>query len=79
MDEYKSSVYSSTQNKYYQNWVQNQQKNNEIYRNNMMLTLSGGILSESMMGEKYIIAKTPLKDGYQLIDKKEICYYMKMN
>ena len=70
MDEYKSSVYSSTQNKYYQNWVQNQQKNNEIYRNNMMLTLSGGILSESMMGEKYIIAKTPLKDGYQLIDKK---------
>lgn len=70
MDEYKSSVYSSTQNKYYQTWVQREQKNNEIYRNNMMLTLSGGVLSQSMMGEKHIISKTPLKDGYQLIDKK---------
>ena len=56
--------------KYYQTWVQKEQKNNEIYRNNMMLTLSGGVLSQSMMGEKYIISKTPLKDGYQLIDKK---------
>ena len=26
MDEYKSSVYSSTQNKYYQTWVQREQK-----------------------------------------------------
>ena len=70
MEEYKSSIYSSTQNKAYQNWVQKMQKNNEIYRNNMMLTLSGGILSESMMGEKYMITNTSLKDGYQLLDKK---------
>ena len=72
--EYKSSVYASTQNKEYQTWVQQKQKNNQIYRNNMMLTLAGNPISEAMMGEKYIVTTNKLKDGYELVDKKGKLY-----
>lgn len=72
--EYKSSVYTSTQNKEYQTWAQRKQKNNQIYRNNMMLTLAGNPISEAMMGEKYIVTTHKLKDGYELIDKKGKLY-----
>ena len=74
MKEYKSSVYASTQNREYQTWVQQEQKTNQIYRNNMMLTLAGNPISEAMMGEKYVITTHKLNDGYQLIDKKGKLY-----
>lgn len=70
MKEYKSSVYSSTQNSNYQNWLQKTQKNNQPYRNNMILSPAGNTLSEAMMGEKYIISTKMLKDGYNLVSKK---------
>lgn len=74
MKEYKSSVYASTQNKEYQTWVQKEQKSNQAYRNNMILTLVGNPISEAMMGEKYIITTHKLHDSYQLIDKKGKLY-----
>lgn len=70
MKEYKSSIYSSTQNNNYQKWIKNIQKNNQAYRNNMMTTLSGNILSEGMMGEKYVISIKKLEGGYKLIKKQ---------
>ena len=70
MKEYKSSIYSSTQNKEYQDWIKKVQKNNQYYRNNMMLTLSGNILSESMMGEKYKITLFNQEKGYRLLEEK---------
>ena len=70
MNEYKSSVYSSTQNKEYQDWIKKEQKNNQFYRNGMMLTLSGDILSESMMGEKYKITTSTQGAGYHLIQEQ---------
>ena len=70
MKEYKSSIYSSTQNREYQLWVKNRQKNNQIYRNGMMTSISGNILADAMMGEKYIITDHSLGDGYRL--KKEV-------
>lgn len=69
MKEYKSSIYSSTQNNNYQKWIKNNQKNNQAYRNNMMVTLAGNILSEGMMGEKYVISPKNLEGGYKLIKK----------
>lgn len=77
--EYKSSVYSSTQNSKYQNWIQKIQKNNQPYRNNMIQALSGNTLSEAMMGEKYIISIKKLNDGYSLIDKKGKLYLYENN
>lgn len=74
MKEYKSSVYASTQNREYQTWVQQEQKTNQIYRNNMMLTLAGNPISEAMMGEKYVVTTHKLNDGYQLTDKKGNLY-----
>ena len=71
MDEYKGSVYSSTQNKEYQDWIKKDQKSNQFYRNNMMLTLSGNILTEAMMAEKYQITTEKLSEGYKLIDKNK--------
>ena len=68
--EYKSSIYSSTQNSNYQKWLRNKQKNNQMYRNNMMTSIEGNILSEAIMGEKYIITDKTLNDGYQLKAKK---------
>lgn len=68
--EYKSSIYSSIQNSLYQNWIRKRQKNNQIYRNNMMMSISGDILSEAMMGEKYVITDKVLKGGYHFIGKK---------
>ena len=71
MDEYKGSVYSSTQNKEYQDWIKKDQKSNQFYRNNMMLTLSGNILTEAMMSEKYQITTETLSEGYKLIDENK--------
>lgn len=70
MEEYKSSIYSSTQNKGYVDWLKKDLKTNQIYRNNMMITLSGNVFAESLMGEKYIITTKNLEDGYTLLDKK---------
>lgn len=74
MNEYKSSVYASTQNRKYQTWVQQEQKSNQIYRNNMMLSLAGNPIAEAMMGEKYIVSAHKLNGGYKLIDKKGKLY-----
>ena len=70
MEEYKSSIYSSTQNKGYVDWLKKDLKTNQIYRNNMMITLSGNVFAESLMGEKYIITTKNLEDGYTLLDQK---------
>lgn len=70
MSEYKSSIYSSTQNKEYQNWIKKEQKNNQYYRNSMMLALSGDILSESIMGEKYKITLNGQGAGYRLLQEE---------
>lgn len=71
MNEYKASVYSSTQNKEYQDWIKKDQKTNQFYRNNMMLTLSGNIVTEALMAEKYIITTDTLSEGYQLIEENK--------
>lgn len=77
LKEYKSSVYSSTENRNYQEWLHKKQKNNQIYRNNMMLSLSGNILSEALMSEKYTITTDKRKEGYKLINKKGNLYLYK--
>lgn len=74
MKEYKSSIYSSTQNKNYQTWVQKEIKNNIFYRNNMMLTLTGNPITEALMSEKYIISKEKLDQDYHFITKENNLY-----
>lgn len=74
MNEYKNSVYSSTETRKYQLWVQKEIKNNQNYRNNMMLTLAGNPISEAIMGEKYIISNQKLDSGYTLADKTKQLY-----
>lgn len=68
--ELKDSIYSSTQNKDYVDWLIKRQKTNLMYRNNMMITLSGDILTQSMMSEKYVITEKKLGEGYTLIEEK---------
>ena len=68
--ELKTSIYSSTQNKNYVDFLTKKQKTNLMYRNNMMITLSGNILTQSMMAEKYIITEKKLEPGYKLIEEK---------
>lgn len=77
MNEYKNSVYSSTEARQYQMWVQKEIKNNQNYRNNMMLTLAGNPISEAIMGEKYVISNQELDSGYTLIDKAKQLYLYK--
>lgn len=72
--EYKSSVYSSTENKKYQNWLQKEINGNQVYRNNMMLTLAGNAITEALMGEKYIVTTKKLGKEYKLIDQGENLY-----
>ena len=70
LEEYKTSIYSSTENHYYQYFVNKKQQSNQIYRNHMMLSISGDILTEGFMGEKYIVSDEELKDGYQKLETK---------
>ena len=77
MNEYKNSVYSSTATKKFQMWLQKEIKNNQIYRNNMMLTLAGNPISEAIMGEKYIVSNKKIDSGYTLVDKTDRLYLYK--
>lgn len=77
MNEYKTSVYSSTEARRFQMWVQKEIKNNQNYRNNMMLTLAGNPISEAIMGEKYVISNQKLDSGYTLVDKTKQLYLYK--
>lgn len=71
IEELKSSIYSSTQNKNYQKFYLDVAKSNQKYRNNLMMSTSDSILAQAVMGEKYIITEKELTDGYHFISQVE--------
>ena len=67
IEELKSSIYSSTQNKNYQKFYLDVAESNQKYRNNMMISTSDSLLTQALMGEKYIITEKTLTNGYHFI------------
>jgi uncharacterized membrane protein YfhO len=58
--EYQSSIYSSTNNKYFNQIYYNTFNNNVVHRNRAMVSSSTNPLYNIFMGEKYIITKREL-------------------
>lgn len=69
ISEHKSSLYSSTSNKYYKEFYQKFFNNPLPYRNTFMLASSNNLLFEMYMGEKYIFSKEDYRGIYQKIGK----------
>ena len=69
INEYKTTIYSSTSNKYYQDFYTKVFHNSLIYRNKFMLTSSNNVLFQMFMGEKYLITNKNYKKMYKKIDR----------
>ncbi len=69
MNEYKTTVYSSTFNKNYKEAFNSLFHNPLPYRNNLMLAASNNVLFQMYMGEKYIATKEDLNYLYKNIGK----------
>lgn len=67
MSEYKSSLYSSTSNKYYKDIYQKLFNNPLLCRNKFMLISSNNLLFEMYMGEKYIFSREDYHNIYKKI------------
>lgn len=68
MDQYISSIYSSSYNKAYQNFRKDTFGLEQPYRNFLMQSEEGNPIFERFMGEKYVVSKKDLK-GYKLLKK----------
>lgn len=79
INEYKATLYSSTSNKNYKDFYYKTLNNNKQYRNDFMISSSDNILSQSTLGEKYIITNNPLESNYELIKEKNGIYLYKNN
>lgn len=78
ISEYKTTIYSSTYNKNYKEFYYKDLHNNKPFRNDFMISASNNILSQSILGEKYIITTTPLTN-LELIKEKDEVYLYKNN
>lgn len=67
LNDYRTSLYSSTSNKYYQDIYYNVFNNNDLYRNKFMLSENNNLFFESFMGVKYILSNKTMPYGYQKI------------
>ena len=70
IDEYKTTMYSSTYNNIYRDFYYNLLNNNNGLRNNLMISASDNLISQILLNEKYIITKNELNDNYKLINEK---------
>lgn len=69
IDEYKTTMYSSTYNNNYKNIYTKLFNNPLSYRNKFMLASSDNILFQMYMGEKYIVSKEDYSFIYEKIDE----------
>ncbi|MBR1717827.1 MAG: YfhO family protein [Bacilli bacterium] len=67
IDEFKTTMYSSTFNNDYRNFYLNVMENPMNYRNKFMITSSSNIIREIYMGEKYIYSNFDLGYPYKKI------------
>ncbi len=63
IQEYKTTIYSSTENQYYTNTYNQILKNPMPNRNKFMIAPSTNLLSQIILGEKYIITKENLNSN----------------
>ena len=68
IDEYKTTSYLSSNNKYYKKFYKYKFENPLIYRNDLIINSSRNFLFETYMGEKYIFSKNKLDSVYKEID-----------
>ena len=68
IDQYISSIYSSSYNEIYQNFRKNTFGLEQPYRNFLMKSEEPNLIYQRFMGERYIVSKTKV-DGYQLLEK----------
>lgn len=68
INEYKTSSYLSSNNKYFNNMYKYTYENPLMYRNNMMYSSSNNLLFEIAMGEKYIFSRNNYNKIYNKID-----------
>lgn len=73
INEYKTTMYSSTYNSNYKTFYYKTLNNNRQFRNDFMISSSNNLLSQSILGEKYIITKQKL-DNLELIKEKNGIY-----
>lgn len=70
LDEYKTTIYSSTSNSHYQDVYRDVFHNPLPYRNRFMLSSSNNILFQMYMAEKYIYSQEDYHHFYSKIDDK---------
>lgn len=68
IDEYKTTSYLSSNNKYYKRLYKYKFENPLRYRNDLIINASRNFLFETYMGEKYIFSKNKLDSVYKEID-----------
>ena len=68
IDQYISSIYSSSYNEIYQNFRKNIFGLEQPYRNFLMQSEEPDLIYQRFMGERYVVSKTKV-DGYQLLEK----------
>lgn len=77
--EYKTTLYSSTYNSNYKSFYYKTLHNNKKFRNNFMISSSDNILSQMILGEKYIITKNENKNLKLIKEKNGIKLYKNHN
>ena len=77
--EYKTTLYSSTYNNNYKSFYYQTLYNNKQFRNNFMISSSDNILSQNILGEKYIITKHENKNLELIKEKNGIKLYKNHN
>ncbi len=65
LNEYKTSIYSSTFNTDFKDYYYNELNNNMVYRNKFVTNSSSNIFSQILFGEKYIISTEKLGAVYK--------------
>lgn len=68
INEYKTTSYLSSNNKYYDNLYKYYFENPLSYRNSMMFSSSNNLLYEIYMGEKYVFSRDDYNNIYKKID-----------
>lgn len=79
INEYKTTLYSSTHNKNYQDFYNKIFHNSLLYRNKFMLTSSNNVLFQIFMGEKYLITNKHYKRIYKKINQVDYTNIYKNN